>query len=74
VVVIASAHPHLQISGKLLPIALERRAKKMTTAPDVESDSVSSESTRPATGTPQHKAPTTPDSQPHVESKLTQKS
>jgi len=72
--VIVARHHHLQISGKFLPTAFERRSQKMTTAPNMKPDSASSEPTKPATGTPPHDAQKTPASQPHTEPKPAQKS
>jgi hypothetical protein len=46
----------------------------MATAPNMKPDSVSSESAKPATGTPQNDAAKTPASQPHAEPKPAQKS
>jgi len=71
----AGPHPHLSVNGKFLPTAFERHSQKMTTAPNMKPDSVSSESAKPATDAPTHDAQkTAPGIQPHAAPKPAQKS
>jgi hypothetical protein len=63
------------MSGKFLPAAFERHSQKMTSAPNMKPDSVSSESAKPVTDTPKHDAQkTAPGNQPHAAPKPAQKS